>query len=80
MTHRPEAVKFLVGTKVDLEEMRKVSYQEGEELAKKIGAATFMETSALTSQNVDELFRELTRSIGVKEGVEYSSTSTAAPK
>ena len=66
--HGPDAVKLLVGNKVDLDKERKVSFEEGQALANKIGAVRFMETSAKTNLNVEEMFRELTMSICVKGG------------
>ncbi|MEM2636751.1 MAG: Rab family GTPase [Candidatus Korarchaeota archaeon] len=49
-------VKFLVANKVDLE--RAVSTEEGENLAKKMGAK-YIEVSAKTGQNIDILIKEL---------------------
>ena len=43
----------IIGNKVDLKEDREVSYEEGVQLAKQMGAV-FMETSAKTGQNVNE--------------------------
>jgi len=50
---------IIIGNKVDLEKERKVSTGEGQELAKKCDAL-FMETSALTFYNIDELFGTIT--------------------
>ncbi|XP_028247069.1 ras-related protein RHN1-like isoform X2 [Glycine soja] len=49
---------FLVANKADLEAERKVRYEEGEEYAKENGLS-FLETSAKTAQNVNELFYEI---------------------
>ena len=51
-----------MGNKSDLEEEREVSTQEGKQLANEWGVK-FIETSAKTSQNVQESFFELLRSI-----------------
>lgn len=51
-------VKFLVGNKCDLEENRKVTYQQGRQMAERYGMK-FFETSAKSSQNVEELFYDL---------------------
>jgi GTPase SAR1 family protein len=57
------SVFVLIGNKVDLEEMRKVSTEEGMALAKEIGAVAFIETSAKTGKNVEEMFQQITNSI-----------------
>jgi Ras-related protein Rab-2A len=50
----PNIVIILVGNKTDLENQRQVTREEGETFAKKNGLY-FMETSAKTSENVDEV-------------------------
>ena len=52
----------LVGNKCDMEEYREVSSMEGKELAKSWDIQ-FIETSAMTRQNIDEAFHLLVRSI-----------------
>jgi GTPase KRas protein len=52
----------LVGNKIDLEEYREVSTQEGQELAKQLGVP-FFETSAKTKTNVVEPYAQLVREI-----------------
>jgi len=52
----------LVGNKCDLEEQRQVSFLQGEQMAKQF-KCKYLETSALTRKNVDEIFYELVRSI-----------------
>jgi GTPase SAR1 family protein len=54
--------KLLVGNKCDLDDARKVSYEEGAELAKHFDIP-FMETSAKSSVNVEETFITMTREI-----------------
>ena len=52
----------LVGNKIDLEERREVSYNEGSIFAQKNGML-FFECSAKTGNNVDQIFMESTREI-----------------
>ena len=47
---------FLVGNKYDLKERRCVSYIEAENFRKEIKAESYIETSALTHENIDHLF------------------------
>lgn len=66
----PECQLILVGNKADLDEdengqQRAVSYEEGENLAKSLGMA-FVEASAKTNKNVDEVFFTLVKMIEEK--------------
>ncbi len=54
----PRVSALLIGNKVDLKNMRKVSYEEGRLLAR-IHRVEFMETSARLNYNVDEAIRLL---------------------
>ena len=54
--------KLLIGNKCDLEDKRKVSYQEGKDFAESNGMK-FMETSAKTASKVQEAFELLTNEI-----------------
>ncbi|MHA1293940.1 MAG: GTP-binding protein [Promethearchaeota archaeon] len=49
---------ILVGNKIDLENDRKVSTEDGKALADKLGL-TYLETSAKTGENIDDAFRTL---------------------
>lgn len=57
---------MLIGNKCDLDARRQVSYEEGERFAKENGLI-FMETSAKTAFNVEEVisFLFLSTSIGI---------------
>jgi GTPase KRas protein len=58
---------MLVGNKIDLEASRQVTTLEGKELAKTWNAL-FMEASAFTRKNVDEVFFDLVRELRVRNG------------
>ncbi len=55
-------VKILVGNKADLSESRAVQVSEAEELAKSLGVH-YLETSAKTGENVDQVFTNLSKQI-----------------
>ena len=50
-----DMVIFLVGNKIDLEKNRQISYEEGAAFAKR-NNLIFMETSAKTGKNVENVF------------------------
>jgi len=52
----------LIGNKCDLEDERKISKEEGQQLATELGCK-FMEASAKRKINVDEMFTELVKEI-----------------
>jgi len=54
----PDMTIMLIGNKCDLDARRQVSFEEGEKFAKENGLI-FMETSAKTSFNVEEVKVEL---------------------
>src|SRR5690349_20228011 len=58
----PGVCKILVGNKCDMEESRKVSFEEGMELAKHY-EIPFLETSAKNSVNVESSFTTMAKEI-----------------
>ena len=58
---------LLVGNKCDLENQREVHYSEAESLAQSWGCA-FLEASAKSTQNVNEVFIEIVREMNTKPG------------
>ena len=54
------SAKILVGTKSDMEELREVPYEFGQDLADQLNIP-FLEVSAKSNQNVDATFEELGR-------------------
>ena len=56
---------FLVGNKMDLEEKREITFEEGEKFAKENGLM-FCECSAKTGENIDFIFNKLANEINEK--------------
>ena len=54
----PDAKVFLIGNKIDLENDRKVEYEQGEAYARENKLDKFMESSAKTGINAQEIFVE----------------------
>ena len=65
---------ILVGNKSDLERHRQVSLAESRSLAESWGAP-FMETSAKTNQNVDDMFVEIVREMNARTQKEKGESS-----
>jgi len=71
--HCPEAKKILVGTKIDLRNDKKIleelkgeklpSPEQGENLAKEIGAKAYLECSAFTQEGLKRVFEEAIRNV-----------------
>ena len=54
--------KILIGNKCDLEDKRKVTFQEGKDFADRNGMQ-FLETSAKTATKIEEILQQLTNKI-----------------
>ena len=72
-----DTVCVLVGNKKDLEESRKVTFEEGQSLAK-INGLFFLETSAKTAENVNEVF--LTSAEKILENMSENGTDNFTTK
>ncbi|KAF8371843.1 rab-19 [Pristionchus pacificus] len=59
----PNVVKVVVGTKADLESERIVQVEDGEQLQRRHGMLTFIETSAKENTNVDKTFYRLAETL-----------------
>jgi len=58
--YREDLPTLLVGNKIDLEEKRVVSKEQGMALREKYDLSSFMEISVETGENVDDMFNEIT--------------------
>ena len=64
---------LLIGNKMDLADKRVVSKEEGEEKAKSFGLA-FLETSALTGENIDKVFDYMLKEVYNKITIEKANS------
>ena len=67
---RPDGVYILIGNKLDLKDIMKVSSEEGRKLSEEINAADFVETSAKYGENVEKAFKNLVSNVLSKSGVQ----------
>ena len=70
----PDAKTIFIGNKNDLEEDRKVTQEEGQKIAKDYEANLFLETSAKTGFNAQELFVKASELL-VKDYDQYQMVS-----
>jgi small GTP-binding protein len=61
--HAGDVPIMLIGSKVDLEQYRVVSREEGILAAKKYNLSSFVELSSKTGQNVEETFKVMTETL-----------------
>lgn len=66
MERGESVIVFLVGNKVDLEDLRQVSRENGEEKAKELNVS-FLETSAKVGLNIKLLFKRITETLVLNE-------------
>lgn len=64
---------ILIGNKSDLDSKRKIDTEKGTQLANKIGAINFIETSAKTGENVNNCFLDLVKEILKQLGEEIQN-------
>ena len=57
----PRLIKLMVGNKTDLDDLRTITTEEGEEVAHQIGAVKHIVASAKENQNVETAFNEITQ-------------------
>jgi Ras-related protein Rab-1A len=62
----PEVCKLIVGNKCDLDDKRQVARDEGRAFADNLGVP-FLETSAKTGQNVNQMFAEMCQAISSRQ-------------
>ena len=55
----PDQIFILIGNKNDLDDQRTITEEEGQARAKELGAHSYMETSALTGNNIEIAFSEI---------------------
>ncbi len=59
----PDIKKFLIGNKADLEDKRRLTKEQGEQLCNDHKLAFFMETSAKTGFNVQNVFIQVAKEL-----------------
>ncbi len=64
----PNSIYILVGNKNDLSDLREVEYEEGVEKAKALNCIDYIETSALTGENVENAFYKIGVTLLEKKG------------
>ncbi|KAJ7678265.1 ras protein [Mycena polygramma] len=74
-----DPVLMLVGNKCDKAYEREVAKEEGELLARQMGCE-FIETSAITAQNVERVFTSLVRALRQKRNSESGAPNPGQPK
>ena len=76
LNNSPDTKLVLVGNKLDLENKRRIQYDEGKQLADDYGFADFFETSAKTGENILKMFLKI-GNILYDEYLKYSKNSNS---
>ena len=81
----PDTKLILVGNKLDLEERREIKYEEGKKFAEDYGFIDFFETSALTGENIKNMFIKAAivlyeQHLNFKDAASSTSFSTFRPE
>ena len=63
---KEDIIKYLVGNFADMEKDRVISKEEALKMMKEKGFSNYLETSALTGQNIDECFQTLTKHLFIE--------------
>ena len=79
LIHPEDMRMILVGNKADAEDRRKVTRKQAEEFAANLGVLYF-ETSAVTGQNIQEVFEEITKVIYITSDLTKSLTKRTVKK
>ena len=74
-TNNPDTKIFLIGNKSDLNNERKITYEEGKKYAENFEFSYFLETSAKTGEKVDDIMIKAAQ-ILYKEYIEYENVKT----
>lgn len=73
----PQVCKLVVGNKADLDDKRQVSREEGRTFADNLGVP-FLETSAKTAMNVNQMFTQMCTAIANRQGAGMNQSSHAS--
>ena len=77
-THLVQVEKMILGNKCDMEDKRKISTEQGKQLADEYGVK-FMETSAMNRTNVEKAFTEIATDIKRKMDARVGPAHLAPP-
>lgn len=71
-----DSTYILIGNKIDLKDSRIISPEKGKELANKLEATDFIETSAKYGENVEEAFKRLVERVFKNQGIELDPNNS----
>ena len=75
----PDVKIFLIGNKIDLEDKRRVTYEEGNKFKKENGLNLFLETSAKTGTNAQKVFVEAAKVL-YEENLKYKDRASRSSR